>query len=96
MSTKILIESIIKDGSLDKLLLFLEENLPNTRAFAGCLNVTILLNKDTRKMIFDEEWLSVEHHQEYIKSISNSGVMNALVSYLESNPEIKYLERIVI
>jgi len=47
-------------------------------------------------MIFDEDWLSVEHHQQYIKAISENGVMGQLASFLEAPPEIKYFDQIDI
>ncbi|MET0064575.1 MAG: hypothetical protein ABW176_19980 [Candidatus Thiodiazotropha endolucinida] len=94
MCKKVIIESTLREGILDNLLLFLETNLPNVRGFAGCLNVTVFLDKESRKMVFDEEWLSVEAHQEYINAIVSNGVMGELVSFLEAPPEIKYLDRI--
>ncbi len=93
MRKKVLIESNLKEGVLEQLLPFLSTNLPNTRGFIGCLNVTVFLNKGSGKMVFDEEWLSVDHHQKYIEFIANNGVMNELVSFLKSPPEIKYLDR---
>jgi quinol monooxygenase YgiN len=93
MSKKVIIESTIKEGVLDSLQVFLKTNLPSVRGFKGCLNVTVFLGKESRKMIFDEEWLSVEDHQGYIDAIAGNGVMGELVSFLESPPEIKYLDR---
>jgi quinol monooxygenase YgiN len=96
MSKKVIIESTVRAGILDNLLPFLEKNLPAVRDFVGCLNVTIFIDKESRKMIFDEEWLSVEDHQKYINAIANNGVMGELASFLEAPPEIKYLDRIDI
>lgn len=92
MSIRVFIESDIKKGELEKLLPFLERNLPNVRGFSGCLNVSVLLNRESGRMIFDEEWLTVDHHQKYIKFITSNGVLGELGSYLESPPEIKYLD----
>jgi quinol monooxygenase YgiN len=96
MRKKVIIESTVKGGVLDKVLPFLEANLPNVRGFAGCLGVTVLIDKESGKMIFDEEWMSVDDHQKYISTIAGNGVMDELVSFLESPPEIKYLDRIDI
>lgn len=96
MRKKVIIESTIKEGVFDRLQLFLESNLANVRGFMGCLKVTVFFSKETRKMIFDEEWLSVESHQDYISVIAENGVMDELVSFLESPPEIKYLDRMDI
>lgn len=94
MCKKVIIESTVKEGTQESLLFFLETNLPNVRGFMGCLNVTVFLDKKSRKMIFDEEWLSVEAHQEYINAIASNGIMSELVSFLEAPPVIKYLDRI--
>ncbi len=96
MSKKVVVESMVKEGVEDKLLPFLAANLPHTRGFEGCLNVTVFIDRASRKMIFDEEWLSVDDHQKYIDTIAGNGVMGELVAFLESPPEIKYFDRIEI
>jgi quinol monooxygenase YgiN len=92
MIKKVIIESTIKAGVLKRLLSFLEDNLPNVRGFKGCLSVTVFLDKESGKMIFDEAWLSVDDHQKYINTIAKNGVMDELVSYLELPPVIKYFD----
>ncbi|MES9853884.1 MAG: hypothetical protein ABW170_18860 [Candidatus Thiodiazotropha sp. L084R] len=47
-------------------------------------------------MIFDEEWASVEQHQKYLRFIAGNGVMEELVSFLESSPMIKYFDHLEI
>lgn len=94
MRKRVVIESTIQEGVWDKLLPFLKANLPNVRGFSGCLNVTIFLDQESRKMIFTEDWLSVEDHQRYINAISENGVLGELVAFLESAPEIIYLDRL--
>ncbi|MEW8624619.1 MAG: hypothetical protein AB2551_02555 [Candidatus Thiodiazotropha sp.] len=92
MRKKVVIESKVKETVFNSLLPFLEKNLPRVRGFTGCLNVTVFFDKESRKMIFDEEWVSVEAHQEYINTIANNGVMDELISFLDGPPEIKYLD----
>jgi quinol monooxygenase YgiN len=94
MSKKVIIESTVREGILDSLLPFLRTNLPKVRGFMGCSNVTVFIDKESRKLVLDEEWFSVEAHQEYINTISSNGVMGELVSFLEAPPEIKYLDRL--
>jgi len=96
MRKKVIIESTLKPSQQEKVLPFLEKNLPNVRGFKGCLKVTVFLDSESKKMIFDEDWLSVEHHQQYIKAISENGVMGQLASFLEAPPEIKYFDQIDI
>ncbi|MBV2122809.1 MAG: antibiotic biosynthesis monooxygenase [Candidatus Thiodiazotropha sp. (ex Ctena orbiculata)] len=94
MRKRVIIKSTIKEGVFDRLIPFLEKNLPNVRGFSGCLKVTVLSDSDSASMIFDEEWLSTEHHLNYLESIKNNGVMDELVSYLESRPEVNYYDQL--
>ncbi|MES9927309.1 MAG: hypothetical protein ABW158_04275 [Candidatus Thiodiazotropha sp. 6PDIVS] len=96
MNKKVIIESVIKEDALGNLMPFLECNLSVVREFDGCLGVRVFLDKESRKMIFDEEWTSVEQHQEYLRFIAGNGVMENLVSFLESSPKIKYFDRLEI
>ncbi|MCG8427167.1 MAG: antibiotic biosynthesis monooxygenase [Chromatiales bacterium] len=96
MSKKVILESTVNQGALDRLMPFLEANLPAVRGFPGCLSVKVLMDQATGTLMFAEEWLSVEHHQSYIKAIAENGVMDELVSYLKSPPNIKYLDCVEI
>lgn len=96
MSKKVILESMVNQGSLDQLMPFLEANLPAVRGFPGCLSVEIFMDRDTGQMMFAEEWLSIEHHKNYIKAIAENGVMDELVSFLRSPPDIKYLDCVEI
>ncbi|ESA37007.1 antibiotic biosynthesis monooxygenase [Leptolyngbya sp. Heron Island J] len=73
---------------------FLAENLPNVRGFSGCQQVIVYLDPENRTMIFDEEWLSIEHHRKYINAISENGVLKELATFLEAPPEIKYFDQV--
>ena len=96
MSKKVLIKSTVKAGSIDTLITFLEANLPHVRGFAGCLQVSVYFDAATQQMIFDEEWLTIKHHQRYINAITQNGVFNELARFLESPPNIHYFDRIEI
>lgn len=92
MRKKVIIESTVAEGVLDKLLPFLSANLPNVRGFKGCFKVTVYFDETSRKMLFDEEWLSVDDHRIYLDAIAANGVLGKLASFLESPPEIKYFD----
>ncbi|MCG7904221.1 MAG: antibiotic biosynthesis monooxygenase [Candidatus Thiodiazotropha weberae] len=94
MRKKVIIKSRVKEGVLDRFLPFLEKNLPNVRGFSGCLKVAVLFDSDSRNLIFDEAWLSIERHRNYLDSIENNGVMDELVSYLESPPKVEYYDHL--
>ncbi len=90
MTVKVLIESEPKPDTFENLLGFLETNLPNVRNFDGCISVTVFFDESREKMLFDEDWASVEHHRKYFQAITESGVLAELGSYLSAPPEVKY------
>ncbi|MCG7872900.1 MAG: antibiotic biosynthesis monooxygenase [Candidatus Thiodiazotropha lotti] len=92
MKKRVIIKSKVKEGVVDRLMPFLEHNLSNVRGFSGCLKVGVLFDSESGSMIFDEEWLSLERHRSYLDSIANNGVMDELISYLESPPEVNYYD----
>lgn len=94
MSKKVIIESKLKSDRITSLIEFLEANLPNVRGFKGCQQVTVYLNREEQTMIFVEEWLSIQAHQQYIAAITENGVLSQLASFLESPPKINYFDKL--
>ncbi|WP_157821910.1 hypothetical protein [Tenacibaculum sp. Bg11-29] len=43
-------------------------------------------------MIFDETWKTTAHHKEYLNFITENGIMEKLLSFTVSTPEIKYFD----
>lgn len=73
-----------------KFIAFLNKNIPNVRSFNGCSSVKVYFDNITNEMIITESWVSKEHHNNYIKFISENGVMKRLISFLQKEPTIKY------
>lgn len=96
MSIWVSLETRIKKGSYEQLLPFLEQNLPNVRGFSGALSVSLFYDQETGDFLIFEEWLSRQHHEQYIKFISDNGVLNQLASFMEGPPDIKYYSRLTI
>jgi quinol monooxygenase YgiN len=94
MSVRVTLSCQVKPEKIEVLLPFLEKNLPNVRGFDGCLGVTIYFDKGSSEMLLEEEWLSIEHHQTYIKHIESNGVLGELAAFLVSAPVIKYLQKV--
>jgi len=90
MTVNVLLESKIKANQAVELIPFIEKNLDNVRGFSGCLQVSVLFDEAKSEMLLNEVWESPAHHQQYIQSISESGVMDALVGYLQQPPTVKY------
>lgn len=96
MSVRVTLNCQVKSGQFETLLPFLEENLPNVRGFKGNLRVSVLFNDATNEMLLDEEWLSVECHQRYLKFIDENGVLGELGALLEAAPTIQYFKTVEV
>lgn len=94
MSIWVTLEMQIKKERHDALLRFLEENVPNVRNFDGAESVTLLLQNETGTLLIVEEWKSKEHHQNYISFITQNGVMEQLVSFMQAPPEVNYYDEL--
>jgi len=87
---KVILTFQAKAETKKEFLGFLEENVPNVRAFEGCSRVNVYFNNTSNEMIITENWKSKQHHRKYIKAISENGIMKELISYLDKEPTIKY------
>ena len=96
MSYRVLLESKVNAELVSQLFVFLEENLPNVRSFKGCMSVTVLFDKDSHSMVFDEEWKSKDDHQAYISFIDGNGILESLAGFLQGPPTIKYFKKMEI
>jgi len=92
MAIKVVLNLNVNETKVQEYTQFLKLNLPNVRNFQGCKSVRIYFNKDTNEMAINEIWESKESHHNYIKFISENGVMSELVSYLSNKPNIKYYD----
>ena len=95
-SITVMIKATVKEGEIGHLVPFLKKNLPNTRGFSGALNVVVFFDEKTGSLAIYEEWTSRQHHQNYIKFVTDKGVMKQLVGFLKAPPVIKYYTRLKI
>jgi len=96
MTVRVTLNCQVKSDQFQVLLPFLEDNLPNVRGFKGNMQVRVLFDEKNNEMLLDEEWLTVESHQEYLNFISENGVLEELSSFLSAPPIIKYFEKVEI
>ena len=94
MSIWVTLEMTVNQGDYDLLSDFLATNLPNTRGFDGAEMVTLFYSRETRALLIQEEWLSVDHHKAYLKFIQDNGVMGELLSFMETPPKVRYYEKL--
>jgi quinol monooxygenase YgiN len=86
----------VKPGQIDELIPFLKDNLPNVRGFKGNMRVSVFYDSENSELLLDEEWMSMEAHQSYIKFIDENGILGKLNSFLNSPPIIKYFTKMAI
>lgn len=81
----------VAEQSRDKLRLFLVEKLPDVRRFSGCIYVKVLFSDD-KHLLLEEEWQSVEHHQQYMAHVESNSVLTQLMQFFTGQPEIRYFK----
>ncbi|MEP4770202.1 MAG: antibiotic biosynthesis monooxygenase [Roseibium sp.] len=96
MSTWVTLKMKVAESAYPRLEAFLADKLPAVRGFDGALSVSLFYNTDTRDFLILEEWVSQAHHQAYIKSIMDNGIMNQLLSFMEGQPAVTYHDRLVM
>jgi heme oxygenase (mycobilin-producing) len=86
-----LLELQLKPDSLDTAHQVIHETLTDTRAFPGCLEVSVLVDsKDPAHVVVVETWESLEHDQAYRKWRATDGASN-LGSVLAAPPQLTVL-----
>ena len=96
MTVKVTLNCLVKSDIYEELVLFLQKNLPNVRGFEGCLKVCLFYDVQSSEMLIDEEWHSVSHHQTYIRTIDENGVLGELGRFLVKPPVIRYFQNMRI
>lgn len=96
MSVWVTLEMTVRDGAYSELHTFLQEKLPVVRGFDGALSVSILFDEQSNQLLIFEEWKSRGHHQVYLQSIAENGVMEQLLSFMTTPPDVQYYERLMI
>ena len=95
MSVVVLLEMQVKPGAVNEVKAFLKENLPDTRAYAGCQGLDIYGNlEDSGNLVFYERWDSREHYQKYLAWRTETGAVEKLSAKLTGPPNIRYYERV--
>lgn len=92
IGVKVFLTLNVKSETKNEFMDFLCKNVPNVRGFEGCSSVKLYFDDIANEMIISEDWMSRKHHGKYIQFISENGVMNGLISYLQQEPVIKYYE----
>lgn len=89
----VILDLSVKDGQLEPFIEMMKKILPETRAYAGCQEFNVWVDQDTAgHVVLNEIWDSRETHMAYLGWRAETGVLDTLVSYLNTPPEPQYFE----
>ena len=91
MTIMVLLDFDIKEGKLDEFLKILEETLPDTRSYNGCLFLKTCVYEDQNKICLVEEWETKKHQEEYFAWRVSKGLTEAIEPYV-SNVVTTYMD----
>ncbi|MQY29342.1 putative quinol monooxygenase [Nocardia aurantia] len=85
----------VKSGAAAAARDTLAKSIPDTRAFPGCLNVTLLADAaDEHRITLIEEWASLEHDRAYRKWRAGEGAVPGMADLFEGIPQFSHHTRI--
>ena len=82
----------VKPGQVPDLLETFKEILPGTRAYEGCRWVRLVTNVEGENILEAvSQWDSKEHYEAYLKWRTETGVLAALLEFLDEDPVFRFL-----
>jgi quinol monooxygenase YgiN len=82
-----------REDAADQGIKALEEILPDTRAFEGCLSVTLHREQGSpHKAVLIEQWRSSDDHKAYMSWRAETGSSSGMRDALGGAPAIQYLD----
>ena len=93
MKIMVKFEMVAKSEDVDKIRLFFERILPDTRKYEGCEGAIISrMSEQPDKFILIEYWESNELFQNYMKWRTEIGDFNEFGSMLAAEPDMQIFE----
>ena len=93
MSINVILELQAKEESIDELKATLENILPDTRGFEGCVSVQVTTNQDDPlNLVLLEVWESRKSNEKYLGWRTETGALEALGAMLSQPPSIRYFD----
>lgn len=97
MSVNVVLEVQAKPESIEKLKSTLENILPDTRAFDGCISVQVTSNQDEPlNLVLLEVWESRQKNEKYLAWRTETGAFEVLGAMLSQPPSIRYFDNLDI
>ena len=83
MSQFVVAEFHAAPGKLELLLATLQQVLPDTRAYDGCLGLESWLDKERSTIVLTEQWVSFDHYDRYLAWRGETGALGAVAALLD-------------
>jgi len=93
MKTQVILEVIAKQGKKSELLNFLQEIIPDTRAFKGCNEISVFEEELSNNLTLISHWDTKHNYESYFEWRSQTGVIHQLSQLLTEPPTIKFLNK---
>ncbi len=91
MTCQVTLEIKTKPECLEQARAWFRANLPDTRAYAGCVNLHIAQNQDDpNELMIVELWDTRAAYEKYLGWRSERGDLNILGPMLAGEPKIRY------
>jgi len=87
------IEFCARAQSVDRLLAWLREILPDTRGRDGCVSVAVTRNQDDPlNFAFVELWDSRQHYERYFAWRTETGVLDQLAALVDGEATFRFFD----
>ncbi len=97
MAVDVILDLKVSAENREELLGVFTAILPDTRAYKGCIGVTVTTNEDDpHNIVLLEKWEQRGDHESYIAWRTERGDIEKLASLLSAPPAVSYLAAIPI
>ena len=94
MAVMVTLEFSVVLGRTEEFKLLLQELLPDTRSYEGCLQVDVYQGHDNPEIIYlVENWESKVHQQKYQAWRDESGIAEVVGPFLTRESKFNYFDR---
>lgn len=91
MAVVVTLEAKSQPDKAGDLVEFLERILPDTRAYAGCLGLQLVVDQDDpTRMVVLERWETRKHYETYLQWREDSGTLAQVAPLLAAPPAIRF------
>lgn len=90
MTCQAILELQVKPEAIDEVRAWFSKNLPDTRAFEGCVSILMVQNEDDpTDLMVVEQWDSRAAYERYVGWRTERGDLNAMAGWVTAEPRIR-------